>query len=221
MGMARTLENFKIADIPELKSSTAKLLFTFLKMYFNVPELPFNSAVARCTRIYTEFGQLAGNLSSSNETSVLKSVAREMLEKLQYAAGPAAKSLYDILIREAEPLFKSTADLEAKESLAKGHCNENKDKTFQALAAILAAIAAAPDPKEKAYSQEILNQLSTAEKNRRALQVELEQLKKAQQATNSQLKSIYHRAYEAMPSKVGLPALPAREEEIFKPSPGG
>jgi len=198
-------------EAPKL-STTARLLVSFAKVYFQVPDMPYGSTLARSTTVFAGFGQLFEKLNSLSDDASVIGIAKEILGKLKTAGTPVAKATYDSLSRDAEPVLQHSEELTKKAELLRQSYYEDRDKTFKTLESILQMVAAAKNPIEKANSQEILNQLITAEKTRQSLKIELEKLEKARLVTYSQLGAISQKGFDALPSKekagVSLPTAP-------------
>ena len=211
MTAERNLTTLAPVDSSQFKSTYARLLVSLTKTYFNVPDKTFDSTLASATITYAGLSQLHEKLSTVSDNTSLRTATKEVLDKLKTIPTPAAKTMYDTLIHDAEPLFKSNEELEIKGSAFSKTFDESRDRAFKALENVLVAVVSAKDPEEKAHSQEIVNQLIMSEKTRKSLQAELEQLRKAQLVSNSQLGTIFQRAYDAVPTanREGLPHVPS------------
>ncbi|HSW69462.1 MAG TPA: hypothetical protein VLI69_04825 [Gammaproteobacteria bacterium] len=215
MAQPRTpdLSAVKPVDTSKLKSTTARLLVGFMEGYLEIPSMPLNPATARSTIVYTELGQLSEKLFSMSDDVSIRAVTTEILDKLKAATAPAAKASYEALNREAEPALKHHEELDENEKTFKKTLEEDREKTFAALKNLLIAVASSKTPEEEAHSQEILSQLESAEKTSKNLTTAFEKIMKARSNSNMQLRVISQRAYDALPSKVGVLPPPA-------PTPG-
>lgn len=191
------LTTIKPVDVAGL-STTARLLVSFTKTYFGVPDMVYDSTLARSTSVYAEFGKLFEKLESTTDVTYTRAATREILEKLQTATTPSAKASYDSLSRDAIPAFEQSEELEKKAELLRQKCREDRDKAFEALESALSMVSSAKTPEEK---EEILNHLIMAEKTRQTIKVELEKLEKASLVSDSQLRKIANSAFTALPSK--------------------
>ncbi len=179
-------------------STTARLLVSFVKTYFGVPDKPYDSVLARSTSIYVEFGQLFEKLDAYNDEANTRGVTRDIFEKLKNATTPSAKTSYDNLRTDAEEALSQSENLEKRKELFRQKCGEDWDKAFEILESVLTMVTSTKDPKEKA---EMLNQLIMAEKMRQSVKVEMEALQKASLVSESQLRKVANSAYAALPSK--------------------
>lgn len=199
MSESRTpdLATIKPAKVPGL-STTAQLLVSLTKTYFGVPDMEYGSTLARSTNIYAGFGQLFEQLITLTDDKLIKATTEEVLDKLKAVTTPSAKATYETLNRDSGPILEQSTDLEKRAELFRKNCYEERDKTFDALRALLIAVAQNPDKKG---SQEILNQLITAEKTRKSLAAELKDLTARTLVTHQQYANILNAAVKALPPK--------------------
>ncbi len=202
---ALDLAAIKMVDTSKLKSTTTRLLVSFAQSSFGVPNLSVDSpTLKRSTILYAEFGQLSEKLFSAGDNDSIRGITREILDKLKASTAPAAKTAYEALNREAEPALKHSEELDQGETVFKNNLTEDREKTFEILGKILTTVASASNREEKEHSQEILNQLVTAEKTYENLNNAYEKLQKARITSNMQLGIFSQRGYDALPTKVGV-----------------
>lgn len=194
------LASIKPAMVPGL-STTAQLLISLTKTYFDVPDMPYDSTLARSASIYAEFSQLFEKLITVADNASIRSTTEEVLAKLKTVSTPSAKATYETASRDAGPVLEHSVELAKRAELFRKSFYEDRDKTFDALRNLLRAVAENPDKKG---SQEILNQLITAEKTRKSLEAELNKLRESRLVSDRKLADILN---------VSLRALPPKEQE--------
>lgn len=179
-------------NIPGL-STTAQLIVALVKAYFDVLDRAYDTVLARSASVFAGFGQAVEKMNSLNNDVSIRANAREILDTLKTVNTPSAKATYETLNSDASPALQKSEELEKNARLLYERIEADRQIAFKALENALNA----SDPN----SQEILNQLNTAEKTLQSLKVELEKLKKARAVNDGQLGKIAHSGYAALSSK--------------------